>query len=244
MNKGIAPGVNSFTINKTGPMQSKLLLLISCLLFTFNLQAQEDELGNWIMYFGGNRVSDKLSIHTEIQYRNHTVAPVNVEQLLLRTGLNYHISSSAFITAGYAYIPSYVYESEQSAPETTEHRIWQQLIMTNTVGKVKFEHRYRIEQRWVNGDYRNRLRYRIMAFIPLGKPTIEPKTFFIGLYDEIFMNTKATFFDRNRLYGALGYQINKETNVQVGLLNQRVNDFGKNYLQFAVIFNPDFRAKE
>ena len=59
--------------------------------------------------------------------------------------------------------------------------------------------------------------------------------------DEIFVNTEQVFFDRNRLYGALGYQINKSTQVQVGYLRQRVNAFGKNYLQFAVVFNPDLR---
>ncbi|MEM1319191.1 MAG: DUF2490 domain-containing protein [Bacteroidota bacterium] len=221
--------------------------IFTLLLFSFlsiSLLAQqsqgEDELGNWIMYFGMNRIHDQWSIHTEVQYRNHTVAPVNIEQLLLRTGLNYHLSSSAFVTAGYAYIASHDYESEQSEPESTEHRIWQQLIMTNKVGRIKFEHRYRIEQRWVNNDYRNRLRYRLMAFLPLNKPNIEPGALFLGVYDEIFMNTQQTFFDRNRLYGAVGYQINKPVQVQVGLLHQRVNAFGKYYLQFAVVYNPDF----
>ena len=219
-------------------------LLICCLSIPLFAQQEtgEDVLGNWIMYFGQNRISDEWSIHTEVQYRNHTVAPVNIEQLLLRTGLNYHISPTAFVTAGYGYIASHAYESEQTDPESTEHRIWQQLIMTNKVGRVKFEHRYRIEQRWVNDDYRNRLRYRLMAFIPLNKPNIEPGTFFLGLYDEIFVNTKQTFFDRNRLYGALGYQINKPVQVQLGFLHQRVNNFGKYYLQFGVVYNPDFRT--
>lgn len=212
--------------------------------FTTSLFAQQDQTGNWLMYFGTNKIHDKWSIHSEVQYRNHEIAPNTVEQLLLRTGLNYHYSSSCIITGGYAFVPSYVYESEQSAPETTEHRIFQQLILLNKAGRVKFEHRYRIEQRWVNGDYRNRLRYRLMAFIPLNKPVIEKGTFFLGLYDEIFMNTKNTFFDRNRLYGALGYQISKTTQVQLGYLYQRVNDFGKHHLQLGVIFNPDLRKKD
>ncbi len=203
--------------------------------------AQQNETGNWLMYFGMNRISDKFSIHTEVQYRNHTIAPNNIEQLLLRTGLNYHFSKKAFATAGYAYIPSYVFESEQKAPETTEHRIWQQFILTNKLGRVKFEHRYRLEQRWVNGDYLNRFRYRLMLFVPINKPEIEEGSLFLGLYDEVFVNSKQTFFDRNRLYGALGYQFNKATSIQAGMLRQQVNDFGKWYLQFALVFNPDFR---
>lgn len=205
--------------------------------------AQNTNPGNWLMYFGQNRVSDKLSLHTEVQYRNHTVVPNNIEQLLLRGGLNYHFSPNALATVGYGHITGYVYDSESSKPEVTEHRIWQQLITTQLLGRVKFEHRYRLEQRWVNEDYKNRFRYRLMLFVPFNKPQLGAGTLFAGVYDEVFINGKKTFFDRNRLYGALGYQFNASTSVQVGMLHQQVNDFGKWYLQFAVVFNPDFRSE-
>ncbi len=230
-------------LNKFNP---KILLFIFLYSICFNnsfSQTSEHELGNWLMYFGMNKLSNKLSIHSEVQYRNHELLPNSIEQLLLRTGVNYHISKTAFITAGYGYIAGYQYESIQTKPESEEHRIWQQLILINHLGRVKFEHRYRVEQRFVNKDYRNRLRYRLMVFVPINKPKIEVNTFFIGIYDEIFLNTKQTYFDRNRLYGALGYQLNKTTAFQVGYLHQQVNDFGKHHLQFAVIFNPDFGKK-
>lgn len=206
--------------------------------------SQEDKVGNWIMYFGTNRISDDFSIHTEIQYRNHTITPNNTEQWLLRAGLNYHFSEKAFITAGYAYIPSYVYDSEQKSPETEEHRIWQQFILNNKLGRVKLEHRYRIEERWVSEDFKMRLRYRLMLFIPLNKPIIEKGTLFLGVYDEIFINTEEFFFDRNRLYAALGYQIKKNISVQAGMMHQQLNTSGKWYLQFAIFFNTDLRRKK
>lgn len=188
-----------------------------------------------------NKVSEKFSVHTEVQYRNHTVAPINIEQLLLRTGLNYHFTDKAFATLGYGYIASYEFESEQTYPESKEHRIWQQFILTNSIRRVKFEHRYRMEQRWINNDYRNRYRYRLMLTVPLNKQNIEKGAVFIGLYDEVFVNGTQTYFDRNRLYGALGYQFQKSAGFQVGILRQRVNDFGKWYLQFALVYNPDLR---
>jgi len=220
--------------------RSLLLLLI---LLPVSVFSQENETGNWLMYFGTNKISDKFSIHTEIQFRNHTITPNNTEQLLLRTGLNYHFSEKATVTAGYAYIPSFVFDSEQKAPEVEEHRVWQQFILKNKIGRVKFEHRYRLEQRWVNQDFRNRFRYRLMLVIPLNKPTIEKGTLFVGLYDEIFVNAKKTFFDRNRLYGALGYQFNKATSVQVGMMHQQLNNFSKWHLQIALVFNTDLRNK-
>ncbi len=224
----------------------QLVLFFSLMILALpaSLFAQQEKTGNWLMYFGMNRVSDKFSIHSEVQYRNHTVAPVNIEQMLLRIGLNYHFSDKAFVTAGYGYITSYVFESEQKAPEFIEHRIWQQFILTNNIGRVKFEHRYRIEQRWVENNYLNRFRYRLMLFVPINKTKIEKNTLFIGLYDEIFINGENPFFDRNRLYGALGYQFNKSTSLQIGMLHQQVTDFGKWYLQFALVLNPDFRKKQ
>ncbi len=213
------------------------------ILLPVSLLAQEGGTGNWMMYFGMNKLSKEFSLHTEVQYRNHTIIPNEIEQLLLRTGLNYHFSREAFASAGYAYIASYVFESPQKPPESTEHRIWQQLILNNKIGPLKFEHRYRIEQRWVNSDFRSRFRYRLMLFIPLNSKQIEAGSFFLGLYDEIFVNGERVFFDRNRLYGALGYQFNRTSNIQVGLLHQQVNYFGKWYLQFALVFNPDLSKK-
>ncbi|MCO6500972.1 MAG: DUF2490 domain-containing protein [Vicingus serpentipes] len=195
------------------------------------------------MYFGQNRLNDQWSIHSEAQYRNHTITPNNTEQLLLRTGFNYHLET-AIITGGYGYIGSHIYLSDQATPEVVEHRIWQQLITMNKIGRLKLEHRYRVEQRWVNDLYKNRLRYRLMVFLPLNKKTIEQGTVFIGLYDEIFLNTRQTYFDRNRLYGALGYQFKSNIGVQAGMLHQETNGGGKWYLQFALTFNTDFRRSD
>lgn len=199
----------------------------------------QDETGNWLMYFGSNKISEKFSIHSEVQYRNHTIAPVNIEQLLLRTGLNYHFAENALATTGYAYIGNHGFESERTSPEVEEHRIWQQLLTTNSLGRVKFEHRYRIEQRFIERDFKTRFRYRLMLFVPLNKPKIETGTLFLGVYDEIFINGAEEFFDRNRLYGGLGYQISKNVNIQTGLLYQRLRNEGKAFLQFGIVFNTD-----
>lgn len=216
-----------------------ILIIIIQAIYSVCLFSQETEPGNWLMYFGQNKLNENWSIHSEIQYRNHTVSPGNIEQLLIRGGMNYHLDPKAFVTIGYGHITSHDYESEQKAPESTEHRIWQQLIMKNSIGKTKFEHRYRVEQRWVNDDYRNRLRYRLMATIPFSGNEIEKGDFYLGLYDEVFLNTEDNFFDRNRLFGAIGYQLNANTGLQVGALNQRITDFGKWYLQFALFLNTD-----
>ena len=205
--------------------------------------SQKDN-GNWLMYFGSNKISEKFSIHSEFQYRNHTISPTNIEQLLLRTGLNYHFKPNASATFGYAHIGNHVYESVRKSPETEEHRIWQQLLTTNNIGRVKFEHRYRLEERFAETDFKIRFRYRLMLFVPLNRPKIETGTMYLGFYDEIFINDKATFFDRNRLYGGLGYQHADNIHFQVGVLRQETQTASKTFLQFGLIFNTDLRTKK
>ena len=205
------------------------------------LHAQNDT-GNWLMYFGTNKINEKFSLHTEAQYRNHTISPTNIEQLLLRTGLNYHFKPNTSATLGYAHIGNYEYESEPKSPEVEEHRIWQQFLTTNTIGRVKFEHRYRLEERFVDDDFKMRFRYRLMLFVPLNKPTIETGALYLGVYDELFINDKRNFFDRNRLYAGLGYQYANNIHFQVGLLRQEVQTTAKTFLQFGLIFNTDLRS--
>lgn len=88
-------------------------IFLALFLLPVLLLAQQEETGNWMMYSGTNKINDKFSIHTEVQYRNHTIVPNTVEQLLLRTGVNYFFSNKALAAAGYGYIPSYVFGPEQ-----------------------------------------------------------------------------------------------------------------------------------
>lgn len=102
----------------------------------------------------------------------------------------------------------------------SEFRMWEQLTVNNFLNRVKIEHRYRAEQRWLNGIYRNRFRYRVNFVVPLNHPKIEPGTYFVSVFDEIFLNNKAPHFERNRFSATLGYQFDKSLSVQAGWLNQ------------------------
>ena len=75
------------------------------------------------------------------------------------------------------------------------------------------------------------------------KKEIEKNTLFLSFYDEMFINLSPTPFDRNRLYGAMGYQFLPNANIQLGYLAQTVNTVTKQYLQAAVFYNLDFRKK-
>jgi hypothetical protein len=58
-------------------------------------------------------------------------------------------------------------------------------------------------------------------FVPLNNPKIVAKTYFLSIFDEVFLNNKAPNFERNRISAALGYQFDKKWIVQAGWINQR-----------------------
>ena len=202
----------------------------------------EDELGSWHMYFGMNRISDKLSIHTEGQLRYYE-AGKNFNQLLLRTGLNYHINNEAIATFGYAYIDTdTTFEEFPEDIDFTEHRIFEQFILKNKVWELNFEHRYRLEQRFidfgVNNDVQHRARYRLQIMVPL------TDIFFLNFYDEVFLNLQGNTFDQNRLYAAVGLNVTNNLSVQSGFLKNHFSTRNFDRLQVAVFYNPDFRKKK
>lgn len=220
-------------------------LVLILLLFAFSfINAQnngEDDWGAWYMYFGTNKIADKFSVHTEAQFRFYETTG-NFNQLLLRTGLNYHINPDAIVTLGYGYISTDgTFEEFQDEINSKENRIFQQLILKNKVGEFLFEHRYRIEQRFLDfggeTDTQHRARYRLQLTLPL------TDVFFVNLYDEVFLNLQDQVFGQNRLYAALGLHITENSSVQIGYLKNHFNDVNFDRFQIGVFYNPDLRKK-
>ncbi len=209
-------------------------------------QTGEEELGAWYMYFGMNRFAERWSLHTEAQWRLYQWDR-NFNQLLLRTGVNYHIGQNAIATLGYAYIdtdPTYEEVPPQdlgfAGNQVSENRIFEQFILLDKLWEFRFEHRYRFEQRFINfngeNDTRHRARYRLQVTLPL------TNTFFINLYDEIFLNLQDEVFDQNRLYAALGVHLTENSSIQVGYLKNHFRNTNFDRLQFALFYNPDLRG--
>lgn len=233
----------------------KFVTLLALVAFTVNGQQNgEDETGIWYMYFGTNKISERFSLHTEAQFRYFETSG-NFNQLLLRTGLNYHINPNAIATGGYAFIDTdpdfeeFMVLEDLVVPDfrIKEHRIFQQFILKNKVWEFLFEHRYRLEQRFISfretpnsplqRDTQHRARYRIQMTLPL------TDTFFLNFYDELFINLQDNLFGQNRLYGAFGANITKNSSIQLGYLRNQFSNAVFNRWQIGVFFNPDLRKK-
>ena len=196
--------------------------------------SQESNFGNWLVYFGNKQFNQKWNLHHEVQYRNYNFIG-DLEQLLLRTGLGYTFSENKNnILLGYGYILSENYNQDNSSKTSaSEHRIFQQFITKQSINSLSLTHRYRFEQRFVEDDFKMRFRY----FLSLNYPLDKKDLLYLSAYNEIFLNTQSSVFDRNRLYGGLGFKITSNLKFELGYMNQFFENSSRDQLNMMVFYN-------
>lgn len=188
------------------------------------------------MYFGSCKINKSWSLHTEVQFRRHQWITEG-QQLLLRTGINYHLNDQAMVTTGYCFVQTYPYGEFPVKVAFPEHRLWEQLQYKSWIGRCEAVNRLRLEQRWMNvpaltdsiykpgpAVYQNRVRILNRFSVPLNDKTISDKTFYVSAYDELFVSfgkqVANNIFDQNRAYLALGYKVPKLGRLEFGYMYQ------------------------
>lgn len=215
-----------------------LLLFI----YSFTAHAQDTKLGTWgiaTVVMPGDSVH-KWGGYAEFQTRTNGVLFSQFQYYEAKAGLSYDIDKNFVALLGTGTYHTYDYFNVDNGPTINEYRIWEQMTINQFLKVLKFEHRYRVEQRWVSGLYRNRFRYRLNMFIPLNNTKIVSKTWFLSIFDEVFFTNKIPNFERNRVSAALGYQFDKKWIAQAGWINQRnytpVTNSAKNNLMLMLMY--------
>ena len=212
----------------------------------FAAEIDQDQPGGWYMLtFNKDVAESRFGFQGDVQYRTWDGSG-DLEQLLLRGGITYRPDAlPGKYTLGLANITSGQFgDSKQTR---TENRTYQEAVISQRVGQKGFlKHRFRFEQRWVNGqEFRTRLRYALFANVPLNRPDLTPGAFYLALYNEIFINgerdigggAEVDFYDRNRLYGALGYKFSHTGQIQVGYMQQHTNVVNKGQFQLSLHYS-------
>ena len=76
--------------------------------------------------------------------------------------------------------------------------------------------------------------------MPLNKKTLDKNAIYLSAYNEIFVNTEKPFCDRNRIYVALGFVINKNFKVEAGVMSQILEQSNRNQFQIVIFNNIPF----
>ncbi len=218
-----------------------VLVFIGFYNFT-NAQIEQSKTGAWYMYFYKHQFKNsQFGIQGDLQYRNwNTIG--DLEQLLIRSGVTFNPKTANILfTLGYANITTGEFGDGNAT--VSESRIYQEALFPQKLGKrFHLAHRFRYEQRFVeNQDFRTRYRYNLFLNIPLNNESLSDNTFYIALYNELFINGQTEIgdnrvvelFDRNRTYLGLGYVVKPSMKFQFGWMNQKTVNWGKGQLQLS-----------
>lgn len=187
----------------------------------FQLKAQNNKTGTWgivTVVLPGDS-THKWGGYVELQTRTNEFFN-QAFYYEIKGGISYDIASNYTALLGTGRYITYDYDDLSGPPTNLETRLWEQLQINQTIDRVKIEHRYRVEQRFFSTGYKNRFRYRLNLAIPLNHRKVIANTWFVGIFNEIFLNNKSPHFERNRFYLGLGYQFTKAISAQLGWMNQ------------------------
>jgi len=245
-----------------------ILLLVNAKVLAQSPRITNNQTNTWYMYMGNHKLNDKWELHTLYHFRRTDIGQ-DWQQSLARIGLNYHLVPGVVASAGADWVVSYPYGKQPIACNTTEYTAWEALFYRHQVGRLSFMHRYRLEQRFIEKDsydsaagewqktgttYKDRFRYMLSVDMPLNNPKMQDKTWFISANDEIFIgmgkNQGKNLLEQNRIYTALGYRFNKDFNLQLGYMNQKlikadaIHAENNHTLMFGAVYNLDFTHKK
>ena len=222
------------------------VFLVAAFFICLAANAQPDKLGSWNVINMVYKPNEHLSVFAEVQARSQRFFKdfyYHEEKL----GIGYSLPRKISALLAIGNYDTYAYPGEFKNLQTKEFRIWEQFVINSYIDRLRMEHRYRIEQRWLNGAYRNRFRYRINPIIPINGKKLNPHVFYATINDEVFFTNKAPYFERNRFFVGAGYVFSKLTTLQTGFIRQydyrKTDDgAGKNFIQTTLLFSIDKSA--
>jgi len=124
-------------------------------------QNATSEIGSWNIINLKMNIDKQWSFFVEPQLRSLSFYN-QFHYYERKGGITYNLKSNFSFTTGLGSYNTYSQGGNFKLPyQQKEIRTWVQLIMKQEVDRIKFEHRYRAEQRFTNNGFRNRFRYRL-----------------------------------------------------------------------------------
>lgn len=230
----------AFILHQTNPMR-KILATAICLVILISVKAQTPGLGTWNLVNIGADLKKNWTGFFEAQIRSQQFYN-HFHYHEFKGGFGYNVAQHFNITLLAGQYVTYTFDDNLEKVTSSEFRFTQQFTIKNRIGRVKLENRYRAEQRWTSAEYRNRFRYRLQAVIPINKKDTDKGAFYLNTSNEIFLTNRAPHFERNRLYGGVGYVFSDLFSLQTGIMNQY--DYSrsgtrthKNYFHLSLLFD-------
>jgi hypothetical protein len=213
-----------------------IILMMSIQDFT----AQTLNIGSWNIMNIKYNPSEKWSLFGEAQLRSLRFYD-DFHYYEYKGGINYKAGKNIALTIGAGSYQTFAEGGNFVEPKNNdEFRLWPQITLFQTIGKIKIEQRYRAEQRFTSNGYRNRFRYRLGASYSFGKERSGHKPYQVSASNEIFFTDNEPYFERNRALLAFNWKVSSASTIQVGYIKQfdyKINDeTGRDFLVVGLYF--------
>ncbi|MCX2679342.1 DUF2490 domain-containing protein [Galbibacter sp. EGI 63066] len=234
-----------------------ILFLLVCGL-TFSQEHTYDQSSAWFSIIADAPIHNNFYGKTEMHIRRtHFLS--DWQQFLLRPSVHYKLNPTVDFAVGYTYIRNHTYAPYTAPIDKNENNIWQQITLSHKSNKVKFKHRFRYEERFIDkvvekdggyalkgNTYANRFRYRFTTFFPLLN-IAEKHALSAQFFDEIWLNQNKNGIlpkglNQNWFYAGLAFDLSPKSSVGIGYLNDYLalkgDDFeDNNILQTTLVYH-------
>jgi len=211
----------------------------------------------WLRYYSRLEFSDKWNLITEIDNRRF-FQPDRQNTFLVRMQLHFNFIRKVSLGGGVSYFVQNQNLGESGFLSVPEIRPHQELNIKQSIGKINISHRYKIEERFIRNMQAGKLadgyRFNFRFRYQLGLDIMIAKKLKLRVFNEILLNAgksiQYNFFDQNRIYGGLQYELIKNLSVEAGYMywfQQRSS--GKDFyswdiLRFTIYHTVAFSKKE
>ena len=236
-------------------MKKYFLICLFTIIFQ-NINAQENktnETGSWYTLVNKFKITDKLYVSNITQFRLVNFIE-DTRIFLVVPGLNYKLGKGITASAGYMYL-NFNEEGIRIPAVKHENRIWEAVSFSSSLGKIKVNQRFMLEQRYLvklDGSpiYQNRFRYRINLDFNLFK--LKNDKYILGkISEEIRIRSKSGFnepaFDQNNFGVFFCYQLLDNSKMYAGYQRDYYNigDYwGDHLLHIMLTYDLDFTKKK
>ncbi len=189
------------------------ILSFSCIIPIFAKETFDNDLGLWTAINVNAPITEKFQSRFQLSPRwldNGT----DFNQLILHALLGYKFNKHISFFQGYAWNTIYIPHFRR------EQRPYQDLIISHSIRKTTLEHRFRLDERFLQDieGISLRARYRLKGSYPLDKK----EKWSLVLFDELFINLNSHFggpqagIDQNRIYAGLNRKFTENINADLG----------------------------
>ncbi|MGB5930067.1 MAG: DUF2490 domain-containing protein, partial [Cyclobacteriaceae bacterium] len=218
----------------------------------------------WINTYGNIRLSKRVfwiaQTHFRVREQGDMPFAGQIAQVYNRHAISYLVTKKFNVSLGGVLRVNFNTQDPPTGKSAVpEWRIWHQYQFAMPVERLMIYHRIRLEHRWSKGFaedseyiFRNRWRYMLRVKIPVNKPVLSPKTFYIAPEAELIMQSGQPVVDSPmedlRLTTSFGYILKPQLTVAAGLMYSQGQQLAggafysqKWIMRFHVYFSPDFR---